>query len=1280
MKSQCKSRVWMDGRIVPFRKWQPSERPLTAMFLRAILHFLLPLFGSLTALTSASLGQGSAPSAPQRIHWDARSSGLKPTDSVTDQTAALNAAVDKACQLGRPLYLPSGTYNAGLTLDSTNDNLVIIFGDSVRIKQVWHITGNGPDLDPGDPNYNATQTGYVENVTLLGTLTLGSGGRLGTFYCRNVKIENIIGEDSCAAVHIYSHSEDVSIDKIHIKGTKLNSGYTGAVWMDKYPGAVTSFPKNIVIGSIHVDRAHYNGVFIEDCKDVRIGDIRVDTAGLNGLRITGSLCERIAIGSVSVNKCGANTTNNTSEYLHSGISIDGSASRVAIHSAVVRNSWERGLVVTNGVRGLDIGNLVCDSNAINDSAISYSVLIESSTTENISIKRLVIKNARVADSSYGLTVNGAKNVTIGDLAVRNGYRIGCLVTGTSDNITIGSSHFALDSVGVQLGSSRDGHYNFESIMVDSCRSYGLFLTSLTDSSSVSIGSLVAQGDIAEAFRSGVYMSNADGAVYMGRVHIRGYDTTNARGFQVANNNDGKIRIDHMVVENCATGVYWDTVANDGFSFGVIDLKGNTNDYSTGAQRLLADRDIHFGVVDDTGRFGRFPYVNTTPSDNFIWKFDAADSTWKLEADVGAGSGDDVKFDSTTAAGGVVDLTNPVIQEGSNITFSFLGTDTIRIEAAGAVSTKFIKTVDTNSAGTTTIAPDSIHLNEGPGININGQIVAGTDSVTISSTIGANIFDTTLGSPYRDTVFLTTLGGGVDTLIGFRKNGNVTEIFKDVSSGTFFDFMLAVRAGIIDATSSLETPQILPLGGTTTVYGDGVTGHKLYNNSTNPDSAYTTLGVVKRFPDYLTVDTSATGKFRVKPLSLTIAHFDSTQTAFKMRGAIIGSSNLSINGNYTFGKTVGTPGQVMTVMDNGANDTTGWTTISGSGDNVKADTTTGATGPVDLTNPVLQEGKNVTFAIVGSDTLRFDANAVWDTTFRTQNDAVLAGVAGIDCVLSGLAITGGADMTPAVAKGGVLSNRVMFAIAGADVTIGAADANNPRIDLIVVNSSGALAVRAGTASSKPIPPARTANDVVIGLVYVAAGATTIPTTAVTDTRVFPNFPVCIYRTTAAEVTNTTAAAIHLLNKTGSGVTIPSGLFLAGRQLRIRLGGNILTNSGTPTENIVITYGGTTMFADISGTATAGAVRTTWAMDLVINAQANNDQALGGILSMGIIGAKTAPTTGNGDAWSTAQNVGAISGAAAVDSDAANRVVTVEFTFSVSNVANEIVVEYATVELL
>jgi len=129
------------------------------------------------------------------------------------------------------------------------------------------------------------------------------------------------------------------------------------------------------------------------------------------------------------------------------------------------------------------------------------------------------------------------------------------------------------------------------------------------------------------------------------------------------------------------------------------------------------------------------------------------------------------------------------------------------------------------------------------------------------------------------------------------------------------------------------------------------------------------------------------------------------------------------------------------------------------------------------------------------------NDVQSVCFQEYMDALVDGISGKNCVLSGCACTpqGSPDMTVAVAAGEVLSNGALFSVSGGNVTIGAADGTNPRFDLVVVNSSGTKAVRAGTASATPKPPARTANDVLLAVVYVPASDTTIAGNQIVDLR-------------------------------------------------------------------------------------------------------------------------------------------------------------------------------------
>jgi len=311
------------------------------------------------------------------------------------------------------------------------------------------------------------------------------------------------------------------------------------------------------------------------------------------------------------------------------------------------------------------------------------------------------------------------------------------------------------------------------------------------------------------------------------------------------------------------------------------------------------------------------------------------------------------------------------------------------------------------------------------------------------------------------------------------------------------------------------------------------------------------------------------------------------------------------------------------------------------------------------------------------------NDLQSVLFQEYLEVLVAGLSGIDCVLSGLAVTGGADMTPAVAKGAVLSNKTLFAIAAADVTVTAADGSNPRLDLIVVTSGGALAVRAGTPAAAPKPPARTANDVVIAAVYVPAADTSIETTKIVDLRVMREHgPITIHKETATKTQANLVTAVSIFN---SAPSIPSGLFLAGRMLRITAFGNVLHNTTTAmTLTVAISYGGTTIFSDATASygATADADRQPWFLDFTITAQANNNQRMGGLFQA--FGPTITNSTGIGDIGVDEilanSPIGSATGGIAVDSDAGNRTLDIQFTMSSANASHDWVCQGILVELI
>lgn len=106
------------------------------------------------------------------------------------------------------------------------------------------------------------------------------------------------------------------------------------------------------------------------------------------------------------------------------------------------------------------------------------------------------------------------------------------------------------------------------------------------------------------------------------------------------------------------------------------------------------------------------------------------------------------------------------------------------------------------------------------------------------------------------------------------------------------------------------------------------------------------------------------------------------------------------------------------------------------------------------------------------------------------------------VVSGCAVTAQAspDMTVAVAAGTVSVGGTYASVTSGNVTIGTANATNPRFDLVTVNSSGTKAVTAGTAAANAVFPAIPANSVVLAAVYVPANDTAINSTQIIDKRV------------------------------------------------------------------------------------------------------------------------------------------------------------------------------------
>lgn len=122
-------------------------------------------------------------------------------------------------------------------------------------------------------------------------------------------------------------------------------------------------------------------------------------------------------------------------------------------------------------------------------------------------------------------------------------------------------------------------------------------------------------------------------------------------------------------------------------------------------------------------------------------------------------------------------------------------------------------------------------------------------------------------------------------------------------------------------------------------------------------------------------------------------------------------------------------------------------------------------------------------------------------------AIVSGVTGTG-VLSGCAVSDtGATPTMAVSVGAgeVSVGDGQFSVPAVNLTIAAADATNPRVDLVVASPSGASVVQ-GTPAATPAWPAVPAGSVVLAHVTVPPNATSVAAANLVDKRLTPAVPV------------------------------------------------------------------------------------------------------------------------------------------------------------------------------
>lgn len=104
----------------------------------------------------------------------------------------------------------------------------------------------------------------------------------------------------------------------------------------------------------------------------------------------------------------------------------------------------------------------------------------------------------------------------------------------------------------------------------------------------------------------------------------------------------------------------------------------------------------------------------------------------------------------------------------------------------------------------------------------------------------------------------------------------------------------------------------------------------------------------------------------------------------------------------------------------------------------------------------------------------------------------------------------AAMAVDVARGRAVINGVSRLYQGQTLVVAAAPPVNPRIDLVVANEDGTLQVIAGTPAASPTSPVPSANQAGLAQISVAALATSIGASDITDVRIREPYPGSLIR--------------------------------------------------------------------------------------------------------------------------------------------------------------------------
>ncbi len=205
--------------------------------------------------------------------------------------------------------------------------------------------------------------------------------------------------------------------------------------------------------------------------------------------------------------------------------------------------------------------------------------------------------------------------------------------------------------------------------------------------------------------------------------------------------------------------------------------------------------------------------------------------------------------------------------------------------------------------------------------------------------------------------------------------------------------------------------------------------------------------------------------------------------------------------------------------------------------------------------------------------------------------VLKAAYDLNGILDGCAISDGSTgLEVDIAVGCVVIDGVAKTVAAQTVTLAAAHATLPRLDLMTVNTSGTLVANVGTPLAVPVYVAIPPSEVVVGTVLVAATATALTDDDINNTQINLNRQQFVMNRSTSIITINNSLAEATL----ASFTLPGRALGTDGGMKIRVGGQVLATPGTPILAWGLDFGGVEVIALVTlPLDTSVQVREYWA---------------------------------------------------------------------------------------